>query len=187
MQVRRKTADQHIGQKYGRLTVLSFSRRDGTQYWFNCRCDCGTERLFRIGAIRSKPHKTQSCGCLGKERRLAANLGNTYRRVSDSAARQLFSRYQNDAARRSIDFKLSFAEFVQLTSSSCWYCGSAPTAVAGRKRHTPYVYTGVDRVDNSKGYTALNTVPCCSPCNSKKNSISLAMILKIADRIRAQE
>jgi hypothetical protein len=33
-----------------------------------------------------------------------------------------------------------------------------------------YTYNGIDRVDNSKGYTPENTVPCCKICNKIKGT-----------------
>ena len=34
--------------------------------------------------------------------------------------------------------------------------------------NTKYIYNGVDRVDNEKGYTVENSVPCCLHCNFAK-------------------
>lgn len=53
-------------QKYGRLTVVSFSGRDkhGGRMLL-CRCDCGNEITARLGNIRQG--RTTSCGCFQKE------------------------------------------------------------------------------------------------------------------------
>lgn len=55
-----------IGQKFGRLTVISFdhSNKDYVRY-FNCRCDCGNEKLISRNALISG--RTLSCGCLNRE------------------------------------------------------------------------------------------------------------------------
>lgn len=59
-----------IGQKFGRLTVLSqVTPISGQSVWL-CRCDCGTERKVR--GERLKRGATQSCGCLRNERVRAA-------------------------------------------------------------------------------------------------------------------
>ena len=54
------------GEKYGRLTVLSFYGRDSQKrsIW-NCRCDCGEEKAVRSNFLRRGI--TRSCGCLAKE------------------------------------------------------------------------------------------------------------------------
>ncbi len=62
------------GQKYGRLTVLSTHKIKGTyKYYAKCQCDCGSEPIYvRIDQLRGNPKpprtKTESCGCLHKER-----------------------------------------------------------------------------------------------------------------------
>jgi len=33
-----------------------------------------------------------------------------------------------------------------------------------------YIYNGLDRADNSKGYELDNVVPCCGRCNRAKNA-----------------
>lgn len=55
-----------VGQKFGRLSVVSFSHKKGGTYYWNCVCDCGTERLVTRGALIKGT--TKSCGCLKGER-----------------------------------------------------------------------------------------------------------------------
>ena len=59
------------GQKFSRLTVLSFvgSVKQGKQkriMWL-CKCDCGNETIVQAGNLVSA--NVQSCGCLKKEMR----------------------------------------------------------------------------------------------------------------------
>jgi len=54
-----------MGQRFGRLTVVSFKEcKNGKTYW-NCHCDCGN------GCVVSTPNlttgQTVSCGCKNKE------------------------------------------------------------------------------------------------------------------------
>jgi len=53
------------GDKHGRLTIIKIQDRDGTDRKCLCVCECGTEKLFRIGSLRRGT--TQSCGCLQRE------------------------------------------------------------------------------------------------------------------------
>lgn len=54
-----------LGNRYGRLLVISQAPRDKGRVKWHCRCDCGNE-LDVIGtALRSG--NTKSCGCLQKE------------------------------------------------------------------------------------------------------------------------
>lgn len=56
------------GRKFGRLTVLKFSRMNKARvpYWI-CRCECSTEKEISGYALRHG--RTKSCGCLQREPR----------------------------------------------------------------------------------------------------------------------
>lgn len=61
-----KIADM-TGQRFGRLVVLNRTETQSkghTAYW-NCRCDCGKEKLVSSTAL--KGGYTKSCGCLKRE------------------------------------------------------------------------------------------------------------------------
>lgn len=51
-------------------------------------------------------------------------------------------------------------EFENIASESCHYCG----------KEGP---NGIDRVDNTVGYTKKNCVACCKHCNYVKGDLSL--------------
>lgn len=55
-----------IGERYGRLTVISEAERNRFgQRRFLCLCDCGNEIIAKMGCLRIG--YTKSCGCLRKE------------------------------------------------------------------------------------------------------------------------
>ena len=54
------------GQKFGRWTVLGDRTRRGKKVFWNCVCECGTERLVERCSLMSSHSK--SCGCLRSER-----------------------------------------------------------------------------------------------------------------------
>lgn len=161
------------GLKTGRLLVethLGVYRKSGYNVW-GCICDCGT----RI-AVRSREllkHKTQSCGCLNRE--LASKRSGANRKgVGVSAFNQLLYNYKRSAEKRGYEFLLTNDEFRKIVESTCSYCGSYRTTKAARSKGTngDYFYTGVDRVNNSIGYTVSNSAPCCKQCNIAKGSLS---------------
>jgi hypothetical protein len=56
-----------IGEKFGRLVVISEAKKKDNQwhtYW-NCQCDCGNISIIPTGSL--KRGLTRSCGCLRKE------------------------------------------------------------------------------------------------------------------------
>ena len=60
------TMRQEAGNRYGRLIVLGEAGRRGKRRFVRCRCDCGTEKEIHLDSLRTG--KTQSCGCLNRER-----------------------------------------------------------------------------------------------------------------------
>jgi len=58
-----KVWEEMIGKKYGRLTVIRKAPK-GTKdrVALVCDCECGNQKIIRVGDIRSR--KTKSCGCL---------------------------------------------------------------------------------------------------------------------------
>jgi hypothetical protein len=53
------------GTRWGRWTVLGLSSRDAKHCFWNCHCDCGTDRIVAMATLRNG--KSQSCGCLRLE------------------------------------------------------------------------------------------------------------------------
>ena len=53
-----------VGQKYSKLTVVSYSHKteNNSMAFYNCDCDCGGKTTVAHGALRSG--KTKSCGCI---------------------------------------------------------------------------------------------------------------------------
>jgi len=51
-----------VGQRFGKLVVLSFSYSDkrGQPYWL-CKCDCGNEKIINGSNLQQK--HTTTCGC----------------------------------------------------------------------------------------------------------------------------
>ncbi len=80
--------------------------------------------------------------------------------------------YMGAAKKRGKEFLLSPEDFSEIIVLPCVYCGD------GRK-------VGVDRIDNSLGYTKENSAPCCKTCNYMKKNHSvedfLSHIKKIHD------
>ena len=62
-----------IGNRYNRFIVISFSEvKNGHSKW-NCKCDCGNEKIVLGHSLISG--RSQSCGCLQKELASKYSLG----------------------------------------------------------------------------------------------------------------
>lgn len=73
------------GQRFGRLTVLSRAPKPegsaSTSAFWNCRCDCGTEKIISGNVLRQG--KAKSCGCLNSEKRdLDSLIGKKFGRLT---------------------------------------------------------------------------------------------------------
>lgn len=66
--------------------------------------------------------------------------------------------YQTGAKVRGIEFDLSLQVFSSYWQKPCYYCGTSIKTI------------GLDRKDSSLGYIESNIVPCCTLCNTTKNS-----------------
>jgi hypothetical protein len=79
---------------------------------------------------------------------------------NDVWSRIAFSQYRRRAKDRRLSFDLTFEEFLNRVRKPCFYGGG--------------VSTGLDRLDNSQGYTPENTVGCCGNCNMVKGQANTA-------------
>ena len=80
------------------------------------------------------------------------------------------------AKNRNLKFELSKDQFKKLTKLPCYYCGKEPKqeilkADKGNPGNGKYIYNGIDRIDNKKGYTIDNCVSCCKNCNNGKKDM----------------
>ena len=147
-----------VGEKFNKLTAIEKLKRAG-RCWYLCKCDCGNEKI--IAGWRLKSGYTKSCGCLQRE-------ADKYRNISKrldwglSNARYVIGSYKRNAKRRRLKFNLTEGQCLKILQESCYYCGRKPFSVAKRKnRYGEFVYSGMDRKDNKKGYLISNVVPCC--------------------------
>lgn len=155
-------------QRFGRLIVLSKGRQhpDNGNFFWLCRCDCGIEKEI-IGESLTKG-LTKSCGCLLKE------VVSKKQKIEPilAAKHRVYGAYKINAKKRNVSFELSFEQFLEFTQQNCYYCGSGPSSIMKGNGNGRFIYQGIDRVDNTKGYTKENCVPCCKRCNWKKKDQS---------------
>lgn len=171
------------GQKFGMLTAIKLSNRAGngkskqTYWWF--KCDCGNDKEVSYSAvINNSNNKTLSCGCLYTSRLVYSKRGSGggYNRLvpGEANANAIYHKYKIGATDRKLVFELSLDNFKRISQQNCYYCNSKPTNRATKKikNNGEFIYNGIDRIDNSLGYTLDNSVPCCGVCNKMKLNYS---------------
>lgn len=95
------------------------------------------------------------------------------KRKFDSLITAKLNGYRNRDYKRRLDFDIS-REFLidAIMNKECYYCGTREKI-------------GLDRVDNKKGHTENNVVPCCHRCNvTRGNNFSVEEFLVISKAIK---
>jgi hypothetical protein len=153
--------------KFGRLTIISYTDRPGKKGEYKCECECGNITYSSTDSL--KRGRSRSCGCLMKEKasdrfKLPDNLG---------FIKELYRNYKSSAIRRKYDFNLDISKFRDIIESPCYYCNEKDSMGAyGFHKGINYRYNGVDRVNNEIGYIDGNVVACCKICNNSKSTLT---------------
>lgn len=122
--------------------------------------DCGSEyNIFKT----HNNHESRRCKhCNEMQQNQDAkriDRDRNYKNEMFKNKERYYKEYINNALRREYEFLINFEEFSEIVDKECYYC-----------HHNIFEETnGIDRVDNSKGYTKENTVSCCEMCNRMKS------------------
>lgn len=167
------------GARFGYLTVgqQAASRRGRAGQYITCwvvLCDCGNEKIIQTGNLTRG--RTQSCGenaCPFHQAAMRGRYAGERTFSKESGLRWLISFHKGRAKRDHREFDLSDELLTQLFAGSCFLCGAKPAnRVQRTPRHEVFLYSGIDRVDSSKGYVPDNVRSCCWNCNRMKGALS---------------
>lgn len=96
-----------------------------------------------------------------------------------SAISKAYISLKNNAIPRGYSVDIDKQVFYEIASQPCYYCGAEPPEKNGVKEWNGTAkINGIDRVDNSKGYTIENSVSCCYDCNQMKSNRTLDNFMK---------
>ena len=168
----RKTDDDFINRNFTGFKVLAIHRQEHNDpHWrkyAECKCDCGNIFISRTDALCNKKGCKQCGAAYGGKRRILDNF--------EAAKRNFYSAYKGNASSRNLEFSLSRDDFDNIISKKCTYCGMSPQDQSylskSTKKYDKFYASGIDRLDNSLGYTLDNCVPCCTKCNMMKKTMS---------------
>lgn len=170
----RSVASNLSGQRFGLLTVThSTGEKDRNGYWmWEAICDCG-KTIIRPSYRFSRG--IQSCGCLPRGRKPLPN--------NQSHINLLYTKNRYSAKVRELMFSISPSDFQLLIEQPCHYCGSLPLLREHKNLAGKYANNGLDRKNNSEGYTVENCVSCCWTCNRMKNTLSAEEFISHIERV----
>ena len=162
-----------VGKQFDNLTVIRrvvnrVAKETGREYvsW-ECSCTCGKVIIVTTRALRKGK---KSCGCLS-----VSCWFKKCKSTLNVVINAQITSYKGRARERGHAWELSWEETKLLFTGNCCYCGQPPRG--GRHwYHSEYrvneqdkIYVnGIDRQDNTKGYTVENAVSCCAMCNRAK-------------------
>lgn len=153
-------------KRFGNLVAIyEIGRLRGGVLW-HCNCDCGMKIVIPSRNLVSG--NTKSCGCY-KAAQLSMRMKKEDKIVKGNL---VWKNYRRNAIKRDMIMLLTKTELLNVAALPCKYCGVHP-----------HYYHGIDRIDNEKGYTLDNVVPCCWMCNRAKGDSSLMEFLEWSKRL----
>jgi hypothetical protein len=143
------------------------SSNDVTMYsgklvWWLCS-GCSHEWQARVDG-RAEGRGCPKCAVSVVCRELGAKISNH------------ITSYKSQAKKRGLVWKLHDMYAAELVGRPCHYCGFSKKP-----------YNGIDRVNNTQGYTTENCVPCCSTCNHAKGALSMNDFMEWIQRLTAYQ
>lgn len=169
-----------IGDKFGKWTVMQDVTKVGKRAYV-CKCTCGFSKTLEISdLINGRSKGCQNC----------ANNKTIKKRRSDYIPySKVYASYKANAKKLNREFYLTFDEAQSLFIAPCHYCKVEPSTKVKQKVEDLW-YNGIDRKDNSIGYTKENSVTCCKICNYAKHTMSYdeykEWLSETAERLVAQ-
>jgi len=140
------------------------TKHHGAFWLCECQCEYKTQTIQHGRTLRQGSSK----GCLE-----CRNDKFRENKTIESAYNAVLYKFKQSALKRSIPFELTLENVKHFITQDCFYCGTSPSNIDARlvKLHNFY-YSGIDRVDNTLGYSPENCVPCCKICNTAKSTLS---------------
>ena len=169
------------GKVFNNLTVIKhLGQNNNKNNIYEVLCKCG--KIFISEGSDVKTGKIKSCGC----KRFAKSQKLSIKNAKDIFLKRIYMDYSNKAKIRNYIFDLSLEKFTELIFQNCYYCGIEPMNIRKKKyvnREEILIINGIDRMDNTKGYTLENSATCCSICNQAKHTLTKESFLQWINRV----
>ena len=148
-----------VNKQFGNWLVIErsyASAYDNKQAMWICECQCANKTRKVLGGTSLRLGQTKGCRVCKSSYNKLRPYESLYRRM----------KRDNTGALRTIDFSLTYEDFLHFTDEKkCYYC-HAP--ILWKKFTSTGHGYNLDRADNTKGYSKYNLVVCCKRCNMGK-------------------
>jgi hypothetical protein len=169
------------GKVFGKLTALAktgrFTNNRRPIWRFQCQCGRIVEKATGAVLRTIREGFSPNCGspeCDNKSRLLPG----------EGVKKRVIESYKKGAKDRGLSFDLFDEQTEVLLAGKCHYCGTNPMTTQKRKDlRGEFVYNGIDRIENSKGYIPGNVVSCCRYCNRAKSDMSYEEFMRWINRL----
>lgn len=166
------------GQQFGTLIAV---KPNGSQYgmgvMWECQCICNHWLCPKILIVSGNNLRAGNSKTCDKHR---------FPKEMHRAIRQHYTNACSNAKKRNYQFVITPTQFHDLIKQPCYYCGS----VNDIKRVKGFAgilvrlrANGIDRKDNTQGYTLENSVACCEWCNRAKDTLTIQEYLTNCKRV----
>lgn len=170
------------GKEFKNFKVIKRTKgtRKGIRYWI-CKCNCGNLYNVKTNDILSR-RRTRCTECSLKAK-IKNQIGKAKVNYGEANRKCVWHYYKSHAKSKNREFSITYEDFCKLTQGDCFYCGKIPSnnhCKTKLKASGAYIHNGIDRKNNSKGYSLDNCVPCCSVCNRSKNTMNHDEFIKLS-------
>jgi len=146
-----------VGRRVSKLTVVRFLRKvpyqKRSEYWYECRCDCGNVLEVRRGNLIR--NHTKSCGCLKKRKASKSPCWGGHGEISG----RLWGHIKNHAHSRKLEFRITLEEaweLFQVQEGKCALTGLPLSLVTPKGKGPSAKSASLDRIDSGCGYVKGN-------------------------------
>lgn len=167
-----------IGKTYGKLLVKSIEYDSNLkQSMCICKCECGKEKRVSPYSI---DHGLRSCShaCRPTRPTLPYGLAN---------ARAIYNIKKKGSLKHNIPFKLTFDQFLKLSTDVCVVCGSNPhiewASAVHKGNNGAFKHNKVACIDLSTGYISGNIVTVCLEHSFEIRNLHARGIMPILDGV----
>lgn len=165
--------NSYAGLKFGNWTSLGKSELSTKKKnILKCVCKCGKISHIAKGLLVSG--KTKQCIHCSARSRVKPN--------GEAVFNSVYSQYIRQAKKRGIDWSLTKEQFSSLIKMNCFYTNLPPSNITTKNGST-LIYNGIDRLDDTKGYTIENSVPCIGDINMMKRSMEYSHFINLCNLV----